>query len=129
MTAYPITVDSQTFDLSSMMGGQMGGDDGYGGKTHKTDGIYPDDRSVKQASSLTSSITENNLTRFKKYLDNSKSEIHQYVGSTGIQYTYDVRIQRLCLDGLADGVHKLVRHVRHLVDHLAADVDADRQNR
>ena len=78
MTAYPITVDSQTFDLSSMMGGQMGGDDGYGGKTHKTDGIYPDDRSVKQASSLTSSITENNLTRFKKYLDNSKSEIHQY---------------------------------------------------
>ena len=84
MTAYPITVDSQTFDLSSMMGGQMGGDDGYGGKTHKTDGIYPDDRSVKQASSLTSSITENNLTRFKKYLDNSKSEIHQYVGSTGI---------------------------------------------
>lgn len=91
MTAYPITVDSQTFDLSSMMGGQMGGDDGYGGKTHKTDGIYPDDRSVKQASSLTSSITENNLTRFKKYLDNSKSEIHQYVGSTGIQYTYDVK--------------------------------------
>ena len=91
MTAYPITVDSQTFDLSSMMGGQMGGDDGYGGKTHKTDGIYPDDRSVKQASSLTSSITENNLTRFKKYLDNSKSEIHQYVGSAGIQYTYDVK--------------------------------------
>ena len=91
MTAYPITVDSQTFDLSSMMGGQMGGDGGYGGKTHKTDGIYPDDRSVKQASSLTSSITENNLTRFKKYLDNSKSEIHQYVGSTGIQYTYDVK--------------------------------------
>ena len=56
MTAYPITVDSQTFDLSSMMGGQMGGDDGYGGKTHKTDGIYPDDRSVKQASSLTSRL-------------------------------------------------------------------------
>ena len=141
MTAYPITVDSQTFDLSSMMGGQMGGDDGYGGKTHKTDGIYPDDRSVKQASSLTSSITENNLTRFKKYLDNSKSEIHQYVGSTGIRFRprprrhagqcgrRDDRIQRLCLDGLADGVHKLVRHVRHLVDHLAADVDADRQNR
>ena len=91
MTAYPITIDSQTFDLSSMMGGQMGGDDGYGGKTHRTDGIYPDDRSVKQASSLTGSITENNLTRFKKYLDNSKSEIHQYVGSAGIQYTYDVK--------------------------------------
>ena len=69
------------------------------------------------------------------------------MGSTGIQYTYDVKFSvfdhdpdgtlvnadgvtiGLCLDGLADGVHKLVRHVRHLVDHLAADVDADRQNR
>ena len=91
MTAYPITIDEQTFDMSSIMGSQMGGDDGYGGKTHKSDGIYPDDRSIKQASSLTSSITENNLTSFKKYLDDQNSEIHQYVGSTGIQYTYDVK--------------------------------------
>ena len=102
MTAYPITVDSQTFDLSSMMGGQMGGDDGYGGKTHKTDGIYPDDRSVKQASSLTSSITENNLTRFKKYLDNSKSEIHQYVGSAYCEVRVSMAKQ---MSGLAMQTH------------------------
>ena len=77
--------------MSSMMGGQMGGDDGYGGKTHKTDGIYPDDRSIKQTSSLTSSITKNNLADFKKYLDDPNSEVRQYVGETGIQYTYDVK--------------------------------------
>lgn len=61
----------------------MGGDDGYGGRMHKTDDIYPDDHSVKQTPSLTSLITEDNLTHLKKRLDNPGSEIYQYVGSTG----------------------------------------------
>mgnify|MGYP003007438971 CR=1 FL=1 len=90
MTAYPITIDSQTFDMTSIMGAQAGGKE-TGGKSAKNDGIYPDDRSIKQTSSLTSSITKNNLTDFKKYLDDPNSEVRQYVGETGIQYTYDVK--------------------------------------
>src|SRR5699024_4039514 len=43
------------------------------------------------ASSVTSSITENNLTEFKKYLDDTDSEIHQYVGENGIIYSYDTK--------------------------------------
>lgn len=90
MTAYPITIDSQTFDMTSIMGAQAGGKE-TGGKSAKNDGIYPDDRSIKQTSSLTSSITKNNLADFKKYLDDPNSEVRQYVGETGIQYTYDVK--------------------------------------
>ena len=90
MTAYPITIDSQTFDMTSIMGAQAGGKE-IGGKSAKNDGIYPDDRSIKQTSSLTSSITKNNLANFKKYLDDPNSEVRQYVGETGIQYTYDVK--------------------------------------
>ena len=90
MTAYPITIDSQTFDMTSIMGAQAGGKE-TGGKSAKNDGIYPDDRSIKQTSSLTSSITKNNLANFKKYLDDPNSEVRQYVGETGIQYTYDVK--------------------------------------
>ena len=89
MTAYPITIDAETFDLTEMMTGQSS--DAGEGETHKADGIYPDDRSLKATSTLTSSITENNLTDFKRYLDDEDSEIHQYVGDAGIQYTYDVR--------------------------------------
>jgi len=90
MTAYPITIDSQTFDMTSIMGAQAGGKE-TGGRSAKNDGIYPDDRSIKQTSSLTSSITKNNLADFKKYLDDPNSEVRQYVGETGIQYTYDVK--------------------------------------
>ena len=91
MTAYPITIDSQTFDMTSIMGAQAGGKE-TGGKSAKNDGIYPDDRSIKQTSSLTSSITKNNLADFKKYLDDPNSEVRQDVGETGIQYTYDVKL-------------------------------------
>ena len=43
------------------------------------------------ASTMTSSFTENNLTAFKKYLDNPDSEINKYVGENGIIYSYDTK--------------------------------------
>lgn len=41
-------------------------------------------------SKMATSISENNLTEFKKYLDNKDSEINNYVGENGIVYSYDV---------------------------------------
>ena len=90
MTSYPITIQEQSFDLNKIIDSAQESE--KEAKSHKDlKAIYPDDSSIKGASSLTSSITQNNLTGFKKYLDNPKSEIHQYVGSVGIQYSYDTR--------------------------------------
>ena len=90
MTSYPITIQEQSFDLNKIMDSAQESE--KEAKSHKDlKAIYPDDSSIKGASSLTSSITQNNLTGFKKYLDNPKSEIHQYVGSMGIQYSYDTK--------------------------------------
>ena len=90
MTSYPITIQEQSFDLNKIMDSAQESE--KEAKSHKDlKAIYPDDSSIKGASSLTSSITQNNLTGFKKYLDNPKSEIHQYVGSVGIQYSYDTK--------------------------------------
>lgn len=87
MTSYPISIQEQSFDLNKIM--DTAQESEKEAKAHKDlKAIYPDDSSIKGASSLTSSITQNNLTDFKKYLDNPKSEIHQYVGSVGIQYSY-----------------------------------------
>ncbi|WP_445340673.1 ABC transporter ATP-binding protein/permease [Bifidobacterium sp. ESL0820] len=87
MTSYPITIQEQSFDLNKIVDSAQ--ETQKEAKAHKDlKAIQPDDSSVKGASSLTSSITQNNLTDFKKYLDNPKSEIHQYVGSVGIQYSY-----------------------------------------
>ncbi|MBQ5883951.1 MAG: ABC transporter, partial [Clostridia bacterium] len=38
-----------------------------------------------------SSFKTNNLTDFKKYLDNPESEINKYLGENGVVYTYDVK--------------------------------------
>ena len=87
MTSYPITIQEQSFDLNKIMDtAQESEKEAKAHKDHRA--IYPDDSSIKGASSLTSSITRNNLSDFKKYLDDPKSEIHQYVGSVGIQYSY-----------------------------------------
>ncbi|MCH4209610.1 ABC transporter ATP-binding protein/permease [Bifidobacterium sp.] len=89
MTAYPISIDEQTWDLSKLMDANQQADEERSAPAKNRDGIYPDDSGVKSAASVTSSIATNNLTAFKKYLDNPKSEIRQYIGKVGVQYSYD----------------------------------------
>lgn len=91
MTSYPITIEEQSIDLSSLMSQSAMAGGGEEDSGHASDGIYPDDSSIQRASTLTTSISENNLTAFKDYLDDPDSEIHQYVGSNGIQYSYNVK--------------------------------------
>lgn len=90
MTSYPISIDAQSFDLSSMLeAGQQARAKSEVG--HALDAVYSNNADLAFASSATASIKENNLTAFKKYLDDPNSEIHQYVGTNGIVYSYDVK--------------------------------------
>lgn len=95
MTSYPITVEETTMDLSSLM--EMGSS-AHGGRDgeqqeHGLDAVYSDSRDLEMASSITTSITENNLTKFKQYLDDEDSAIHDYVGENGIVYSYDIQFR------------------------------------
>lgn len=90
MTAYPITIDAKTFDLTSLMTDAQNNADKHG-ESHDAAAIYADDTAIKDASTMTGSITENNLSAFKQYLDDPNSPIRHYVGSAGIQYTYDTK--------------------------------------
>lgn len=91
MTSYPISIESETIDLSSIMssGGPSAGK--VTDANHNLDAIYSNGSSLEMASTMTSSFTENNLTAFKKYLDNPDSEINKYVGENGIIYSYDTK--------------------------------------
>lgn len=91
MTSYPISIESETIDLSSIMssGGHPTGQ--INDANHDLDGIYSNGSSLEMASTMTSSFTENNLTSFKKYLDNPDSEINKYVGENGIIYSYNTK--------------------------------------
>ena len=90
MTSYPLTINAESIDLSSMM--SQSGMMGDGGETsdHDLDAVYSDSTVLEQANQITSSMTKNNLTEFKKYLDDPNSEIAQYLGENGVVYSYDV---------------------------------------
>ena len=92
MVSYPVTVDAKAFDLSSMISmGRNNTENDEGAASHGLDGVYSDPRDIEMASAMTTSLTENNLTEFKKYLDNSESDIHEYIGENGIVYSYDTK--------------------------------------
>lgn len=100
MTSYPITIDAQSVDLGSMLA--AGRASSRGELTHELDGVYSNNSDVEMASSASMSITENNLTSFKDYLEAGDCEILQYVGSEGIHYSYDVQFGVYAYD--PDGV-------------------------
>lgn len=103
MASYPITISGETFDVSGMMGlrGELVGEMRGEHETPPRTGVYADYRLLETSEKITSNIVENNLTEFKKYLDDPNSEIRQYLGENGIVYTYDVNFSVYSHD--ADG--------------------------
>ncbi|MDO4454711.1 MAG: ABC transporter ATP-binding protein/permease [Eubacteriales bacterium] len=89
MSSYPITIESQSVDLESIM--QTGSEHGNREIEHELDAVYSNGIGVEMVNSMTSSVQENNLTDFKRYLDDPTSEIHPYIGENGIIYSYDIK--------------------------------------
>lgn len=92
MTSYPLTISDRTIDATSMMyeigGVQM---EKHNGQSNPGGAVYSDNSSLKVSNTITGNVISNNLTSFKKYLDNPDSEIHQYIGENGVVYSYDVK--------------------------------------
>lgn len=96
MLSYPITIEAQTFDLASMMA--AGQEKSKREVTHEKDGVYSNSTDLEMAASAVMSITKNNLTDFKKFLDNPNNAIHQYLGENGINYSYAVNFDVFTYD-------------------------------
>lgn len=92
MASYPLTISAETIDISSIMGirGEMIGSMRDDTSDSLRDAVYVDYQDIKASQMVSSSIVENDLTAFKKYLDDPNSEIHKYLGENGIIYTYDI---------------------------------------
>lgn len=100
MESYPINISEESIDLTSVM--EM-----HGKTIEAMSGDNSDkDMSVVNANydelqitqSFESSITENDLTSFKKYLDDPQSKINNYLGENGVVYTYDVNFSVFSYD-------------------------------
>lgn len=90
MASYPITIEAQSIDLSSIMGEEMMGGRIKKEVSHDLDSVYSNSSSLEMVNRLTSSFTENNLTEFKKYLDDENNKIREQLGKNGVKYSYDV---------------------------------------
>lgn len=101
MLSYPITIESETMDLTSFL--KTGEEITTNKKVdHKKDAVYSDINTLKMAKEYKTSITKNNLTSFKKYLDKKDNEVSKYVGKNGIVYSYDTKFKIFNHD--SDGV-------------------------
>lgn len=99
MTSYPVTIEAQTMDLSSVLAsGKENRENMFKEADHALDAIYSDPSSIEMASSVTMSITTNNLSAFKKYLDDKESKIYDYVGENGIVYSYNTKFSVFTYD-------------------------------
>ena len=91
MSSYPITISARAVDMSGVMGtrgGMMGGQAER--LTENRIGVYAGYDELERSEALAANIKENDLTAFKRYLDDSDSEIRQYLGENGVVYGYDV---------------------------------------
>ena len=92
MLSYPIQIEAESVDFSSIFqAGMKNSEEKVAG--HKKDAIYGDNSSVEMVSSVADSISKNNLTDFKKYLDKEDSPIKEFLGENGIIYSYDTKFK------------------------------------
>ena len=90
MLSYPISVEAEAMDITSILESN-GRFDEDKETEHAKDAVYTDSSSIERASTITTSISKNNLTDFKKYLDDENSEIRQYLGENGVVYSYNTK--------------------------------------
>src|SRR5699024_1358552 len=103
MTAYPITIEAESIDLDRLVDirDETIGDYASSEESdvdHDLDGIYSNTTTLELISSTSSTFKENNLTSFKKYLEDPSNEIEPYVGANGIVYSYAVNFDLFTYD-------------------------------
>ncbi len=88
LSSYPITIQAKSTDMSAFLGTLMGINSATETKKHDLDAVYSSKVMNELVNSLTNpKIQTNNLTDFKKFLDQNE-EIRQHI--TNLQYSYDL---------------------------------------
>ena len=95
LSTYPLSIQKETQDFSAMFAAMTAVSESQNGEIDDTK-IYVDDSMGAMASAM-SATTNNNLKKFKEYLDANYSQIEGAVSD--IQYTYDFDLQIYTADG------------------------------
>ena len=89
LSSYPITIQAESVDMTSMMTSLMGIQAQAEGNQHERDAVYSSTVLYDMMNSMVSAeMQTNNLKPFKQYLERVDSPIAAHISS--IQYTYDL---------------------------------------
>ena len=97
MDSYPLTVDKQAFDLTSLMS-NMPMQTMNEKEPHKDGKVYSNTAMVQQASAMSGSMKQNSMNKFTDYLDNPSSPIQQHLGKNGVVYSYNASFDIFAYD-------------------------------
>ena len=102
LSSYPITLQAESIDISSMVTSMTGNSDSaeHEDKTN----IYSNDIMGDMINTMVKEVKSNNLSEFKKYIENGGSDIKSYVSD--IQYSYDVPLN-IYMKDTSNGVEQL----------------------
>ena len=102
LSSYPITLQAESIDIRSMVTSMTGNSDSaeHEDKTK----IYSNDIMGDMINTMVKEVKSNNLSEFKKYIENGGSDIKSYVSD--IQYSYDVPLN-IYMKDTSNGVEQL----------------------
>ena len=102
LSSYPITLQAEAIDISSMVSSITGNSDS---EEHEDKSkIYSNDIMGDMINTMVKEVKSNNLSEFKKYIENGSSDIKSYVSD--IQYSYDVPLN-IYMKDTSNGVEQL----------------------
>ena len=84
LKSYPIQIQKESLNLENLMTPPNKDD-----KTNNTNKVMTNNMILERRSELQTSYSENNLTPFKKYIEDNKDKLENEVGGNFITYSYD----------------------------------------
>lgn len=102
LSSYPIQLQSQSVDISSMIENMTGKKDKE--TTHELDKVYSNTIMGEMLNTMVAEVQKNNLKEFKKFIESDDSEIKSHVSA--VQYSYDIPLD-IYMSDTSDGVTQL----------------------
>ncbi len=103
LSSYPITLQAESIDISSMVT-SLSGNERESSDHEDNDRVYSNDIMGDMINTMVKEVQSNNLSAFKKYIENGGTDIDSYVSD--IQYSYDVPLN-IYMKDTSDGVTQL----------------------
>jgi len=92
LSSYPITLEDETIDMSSLIGSMMATSDAEENTSHELDRVYVNTMMYDLVNSMNQFETnKNNLNAFKKHLESSDA-LDEYASAIQYQYDFDMNI-------------------------------------